>query len=378
MVRKIKYDEYLKEYGALSEDERKDYWRRVGEWLQGDGKKLLEQTDRPMAKAQNIVQLSMRWKETEVRMFTDGVRLLSALVNVADTWLPSQLYVKAAYRAVRQMVMILQTRPQHGQGGDAIASQRTKPLPFASQRTKPLPFASQRTKKTTATPAGEPPGAVGADATAQAPLASRLSPRISGTGVPVRPRHIDQYAHLLPEKTQERAAKYGPLMREMGEARENLRLLMDAPGASSASLESWAKSVTKIDGEVKAIREELDREWAKLVEQGRVVVDDLGNARVSPTPSLPEGEGTPAWKTDGHTDGDADNQRKAALLRKWLIDMRYGNGDKREEYQQKWREKYRKMVLLGGPETVTEKVRAAARHYGIDLDTLNANGHDVL
>lgn len=368
MVRKIKYDEYLKEYSAMSEDECKDYWRRVGEWLQGDGKKLLEQTDRPMAKAQNIIQLSMRWKETEVRMFTDGVRLLSALVNVSDTWLPSQMYVKAAYRAVRQMVMILQTRPQHGQGGDAIASQRTKPLPFASQRTK----------KTTATPAAKPQGAVKAGTTAQAPLASRLSPRISGTGVPVRPRHIDQYVHLLPEKTQERAAKYGPLMREMGEARENLRLLMDDPGASSASRESWAKKVTKIDGEVKAIREELDREWAKLVEQGRVVVDDLGNARVSPTPSLPEGDGAPAGKTDGHTDGDADNQRKAALLRKWLIDKRYGNGNKREEYQQKWRKKYRKMVQLGGPETVTDKVRDAARHYGIDLDTLNANGHDVL
>ena len=360
MIRKIKPDEYLKEYGSMSEDERKGYWHKVREWLHDGGKKLLETTDRPMAKAQNIVQLSMRWKEPEVRMFTDGVRLLSALVNVADTWLPSQLYAKAAYRAIRQMCTLLGTDPYAKVQESKVHRGNT--------------IASQKTKNNTTTPAAKTQGTVKADTGVQPPLTSHLSPLTFGAGVPVRPRHIDQYVHLLPEKTQERAAKYGPLMREMGEARENLRLLLDDPGASSASRESWAKKITKIDREVKAIREELDREWTKLVEQGRVVVDDLGNARVSPTTTIPEGEGGSDGKPSGTAaDGnDAPNQRKAALLRKWLIDTRYGNGKKREEYQMKWQEKYREMVRLGGPETVTDKVRAAAEHYGIDIKTIDA------
>ena len=395
MIRKIKHDEYLKEYGAMSEGERKDYWARVGEWLAEGGKKLLEATDRPMAKAQNIVQLSMKWKEPEVRMFADGVRLLSALVNVADTWLPSQLYARSAYRAVRQMVMTMQTHPlplpvMEGSGhsknsGGLIITEEQKRRIVEKYTKKALQRPEQKAGAETAKPSGKPTGTRTAQTAVTAPIHHREG---QGVGpVPVRPRHIDQYVHLLPQKTQERAAKYGPLMREMGEARENLRLLVDDPGASSASRESWAKKITKIDGEVKAIREELDREWAKLVEQGRVVVDELGNARVVSS-ALPEGEGAPDGKPSGTVaggagavddGGEADNQRKAALLRKWLIDTRYGNGDdkKREKYQEKWREKYREMVRLGGSETVTEKVRAAAKHYGIDLDTLNANGHDV-
>ena len=72
-----------------------------------------------------------------------------------------------------------------------------------------------------------------------------------------------------------------------------------------------------------------------------------------------------------------DNQRKAALLRKWLIDTRYGNKDaeKRSKQQEKWKEKYLEMVRLGGMEAVTEKVREAAKHYEIDLDSLNTNDH---
>lgn len=107
MIRKIRREEYLKGYGAMSDGERKDYLKRVGEWLADGGRRLLEATERPMAKAQNIVLLSARWKEQEVAMFAEGARLLSALMDVADTWLPTQLYAKSAYRATRQIVGVL-------------------------------------------------------------------------------------------------------------------------------------------------------------------------------------------------------------------------------------------------------------------------------
>ena len=107
MIRKIRREEYLKGYGAMSDGERKDYLKRVGEWLADGGRRLLEATERPMAKAQNIVLLSARWKGQEVTMFAEGVRLLSALMDVADTWLPTQLYAKSAYRATRQIVGVL-------------------------------------------------------------------------------------------------------------------------------------------------------------------------------------------------------------------------------------------------------------------------------
>ena len=107
MIKKIRREEYLKGYGAMSDGERKDYLKRVGEWLTDGGRRLLEATERPMAKAQNIVLLSARWKEQEVAMFAEGARLLSALMDVADTWLPTQLYAKSAYRAVRQLHDVL-------------------------------------------------------------------------------------------------------------------------------------------------------------------------------------------------------------------------------------------------------------------------------
>ena len=59
-----------------------------------------------------------------------------------------------------------------------------------------------------------------------------------------------------------------------------------------------------------------------------------------------------------------ENQRKSALIRKWLIDKRNAVTD---EQKQKWMQKYKEMVKLGGEDAVTDKVREAAEYYGVKL-----------
>ena len=391
--------EYLKQYGAMSDGERQEYQRRVGEWLVQDGARLYELTDRPMAKAQNMVLMSARWTKEDCQAFQDGALLLSALAGQADTWLPTQLYAKSAFRAVRQMVRVLvvETHPQphsrpsvayplpfparegsgYTQGERAAAMQGMAPA-AKPQGTLPAgKAAGTAAAKQGAIPAGKPQGTLPAKVTTPLP---RREGQGGGSAL-VRPRHIDQYVHLLPEATQKRAAGYGELMREFDEAREKLRIVMDDPHASDKERQGWATRVRNLDGQIGAIRRELDAEWAKVAASGRVMMDDLGMAHlISPTPDpspkergVDTTDGEPEAIPETKANQKADNERKAALLRKWLIDTRYGNkdADSRAKYQQKWREKYREMVRLGGIESVTEKVKAAAEHYGIELNNLD-------
>ena len=411
MIRKIKTTEYLKQYGAMSDGERREYQRRVGEWLAQDGARLYELTDRPMAKAQNMVLMSARWTKEDCQAFQDGALLLSALAGQADTWLPTQLYAKSAFRAVRQMVRVLvvETHPQslparegsgYTQGERAAAMQGMTPAAkpqgtlqagkgagtttdaeiiqraMRDGQTRAIKELEQRRKA--GTPAGKPQGTLPAKVTTPLP---RREGQGGGSAL-VRPRHIDQYVHLLPEATQKRAAGYGELMREFDEAREKLRIVMDDPCASDRERQGWATKVRNLDGQIGAIRRELDAEWEKVAASGRVVMDELGMAHlINPTPDpspkergVDTTDGEPEAIPETKANQKADNERKAALLRKWLIDTRYGNKDaeKRAKYQQKWREKYREMVRLGGIESVTEKVKAAAEHYGIDLAELSS------
>lgn len=231
---------------------------------------------------------------------------------------------------------------------------------------------------------GQPKPPAGKETAAVAPVTNPQEKAPVQLGIPVRPRHIDQYAHLLPKKTQERAAQYGPLMREMDEARENLRLLMKDPEANAASRESWAKKVTKIDDTLRSIRHELDVEWERLVEKGKVVVDDLGQAHIvdaekesSPEPDdvtqEPKKAGRKPMTEEEKAAKAAEREEKkkqekihqAALIRKWLIDTRNANTD---EQKKKWIQKYHEMVTIGGEQSVTKKVLKAAAYYGINLE----------
>lgn len=346
MIKKITLSEYLKRYDNMDAGERLTIAKRVGEWLHSAAKMLLSRAEEPEAQLQNVMQVSGRWNDEECRAWEEGARLLSSFSNMADTWLPDRLYGKAAYRSIRRMVKCLKTmgepdgaKPMAPQGENVVSGAK------AGAKAAKEESAAGTSKATQTVGAGVKPQGNRPEA-----------------GVIPRPPHISQYVHILPKKTQERAAKYGELMRALEEARENMRLLMNDPNAKNSDREKWAKTATRIDSQVKSIRKELDAEWEKAVKAGRVTVDDLGQAHV-----LPAGEPT-------GTEAELTKEQKARVkqLRNALRDTRGPKepGEKHDAYVKKWQDKYREMVKIGGPGTVTEAVANSAKLYGIDLDQI--------
>ena len=421
MIKKILVRDYLKGYGDMSAEDRRAFVGRVGEWLAQDGARLLAMTDRPMARSQSLMTITTRWTAEDAKAVTDGIMLMSALVGVADTWLPTQIYMRSAYRAVRQVVAILAEIPQgteQGEGGTAIATQKTKttgqrgaaahynqePKRAAGAgagKPQALPTAAvaRNTKNTETTEkVGSGVASVNgtertvADGQPQNPDPSRnvasvnintagvtqpsaLSPQPSSGMVPARPKHIDQYVHLLPKATQERAGEYGELMRQLGEARDNMQLLMDDDHASAKSREQCAKQATKIDKKIRAIREELDREWEKVAESGRVAIDDLGMAHLVPTSQCDAAQNGDGGEREP-VELTSEQKKRRRDLRKWLIDLRRGKeGKDREKRIEQWRVNWKEYLTLEPMEKAMEdeKILEAAKHFGIDLTQISTN-----
>ena len=371
-------NEYLKRYDNMSVAERQAYDERVGEWLRSGAKTLGKQAETFEARLQNALQVSASWNDAECAAFEEGARLLSAVSHKTDTWLPEMLYAKSAKRAIRRMYEVLselegeggteaQQKPEEGTGKATTAVGENAPSvaqpDFDQAQGTPIaakgPFRDQ--------PGGDINGEVSDKQTVgEKPSAEPAGATATADGaVPVRPKHIDQYVHLLPQKTQERAALVKGLLQELDDAREKMRLLMDDPTAKSDDREAWAKKATAIDNKVRSIYDELDREWEKLVKSGRVVVDDLGNARVMPAADATD------TTDEGPAELTSEQRARRRELRKWLVDTRRGNGDTREEHVAKWRENFREYLTLEGDAAFEdEKIIEATKHYGINIEEL--------
>ena len=344
MVQKLQANAYLKRYDNMEAGERRSYEERVGEWMRCGAPVLDGKADEPGARLQNILQVSTGWNDQECQAFEQGAVLLSALVGTADTWLPDMLYVKSAKRAIRRMAEALETAFVDGRVKDA------------DMTVKPVGFKAKE----------EPAEGTGKATQAVAGKTAAYDGKPADGPFPVRPKHIDQYVHLLPQKTQERAAQVKDLLRGLDEAREKMRLLADDETAKDTDREAWAKKATSIDNKVRRIYDELDAEWARLVKSGRVVVDDLGNARVV---EVTEDAGTTTEPAKQELTSEQKARRRE--LRKWLVDTRRGNGDSREEHVRKWKENFSEFLSLEGDAAFgDEKVKAAAGHYGIDMEEL--------
>lgn len=443
MIRKILVRDYLKGYGDMTADERRAFVGRVGEWLVSDGARLLAMTDRPLARSQSLMTITTRWTSEDCRAMAEGISLLSAMVAVADTWLPTQIYMRSAYRAVRQVYIILNSlvgvgvkgkadglnvainpitgapmpktnntttsgrgkatgrRPEAGNAAAPYNQEPKRAAGAGAGKPQALPSVAvaKRNTKNTETTEKVGSGVAGvngtertvADGQPQNPGPSRnvASVNINTSGgiqpssgmVPARPKHIDQYVHLLPKATQERAAGYGELMRQLGEARDNMQLLMDDDHASAKSREQWAKQATKLDKKIRAIRDELDQEWKKVAESGRVVIDDLGMAHLVPTSQCDaalnsDGAGDNGTATDCEggerepVELTSEQKKRRRDLRKWLIDLRRGKeGKDRERRIEQWRVNWKEYLTLEPKEKALEdeKILEAAKHFGIDI-----------
>lgn len=258
---------------------------------------------------------------------------MSVLAGVSETWLPDVLYSVSARRAIRQMFKCL----KNGMPAEKAEERGERREEREERKKEPTPALPKGVRKET-----------------------QVSP------LPVRPKHIDQYVHLLPKKTQERAGQVRELLRDLDVARENARKLMDA-GEQGDKVAQWAKKATSLDDKVRSIYKELDAEWEKLVKSGRVTVDVFGNASVAPDG---EPSGTVAEQEKPELTTEQKHRRRE--LRKWLIDTRRGaEGKAREKRIEQWKVNIKEYLTLEPIEAALkdEKIVAAAKHYGVEIQS---------
>ena len=392
MIQKIQSNEYLKRIGNMTAAEKEIYLKRVGEWLEKKSAPLMEMSKEDTAQFQNAIQCSVGWNDAVCQAWTEGAHLLTALVATNDTWLPDMLYVKAAKRSIRNMISCFKVlsapdtkvagtvtntgakeepaegkaaikREQNGAGSGSAEREQARPEvnQKATQAVAPFRAGSGKDKD------GEAGLTPAAEATGTETKTSAITP------TPVRPKHIDQYVHLLPEATQKKAAMVQGLLRDFDTAREKARLLMDDPNANDDSRAQWAKSATAIDNKLKAIYKELDAEWEKLVQQGRVTVDDLGNAHVVPAAeatgtetNIPKEQGAGSKGQEKPSGKRAEKKaERLEYLKKWLRDTRTSPSPERKK---QWEKNCKELLKLGGD--ITDSIRKAADVYGVNLDDI--------
>ena len=166
MIKKLTTGEYLKDYRTMTAQEREAYRKRVGEWLHSSGERLLALTDRPMAKAQNLMMLSGRWEKKDCEAVHEGAVLLTALMAVTETWLPSQLWVKSAWRAIRQITESLSLTLPEREGaagattrGAGKTSALAQSIADGSVQRPPFPDGRKAGNVKVGKPSGKPTGA---------------------------------------------------------------------------------------------------------------------------------------------------------------------------------------------------------------------------
>ena len=388
----------MKRVASMTEVERLDLAKRVGEWLDSSAKLLMSHTNDPLARMQSVMQMGGEWNDAEQEAFMEGVRLLTPFMAIADTWLPTMIYTKAARRCILNMIEVLRTHaPKLKVTPKSIPDRVASPKPEKMQTKDPQiqfsPKSALPIKPTTSTqPTDKPKNKVGrprkmTKEEEQAALSNNLfAPNENkvaneATSLPIipRPKHIDQYVYLLSERTQRHAAQYGPLMRELEQARSNMKLLIDDPHAKPSERERWAKITVKTDNQIAAIRRELDAGWANLVDTGRVIIDDMGMAHIidpetgqiaDPKPAVvlpaddaqekPKEQPKPKEKPKPLT--PEEKAKRISYLQKWLRDPR---ATATEERKKQWEENAHELLHLGG--TLSDAMVKAGEHYGAKI-----------
>jgi len=347
MIQKIQINEYLKRIDTMSVSEKQDYLERVGEWLGKKARLLAGKVNDPSAAFQNAIQMSVGWNDSECQAWTEGVRLMTALTGKENTWLPDMLYVKSGARGIKRIVKLLSAVAQEqGTSSQTKTPGTQKPAGGSSASNGRVADIHQNTQETLKHTAEKPK--------------------------PVRPKHIDQYVHLLPKKTQERAASVRGLLRDLDKARENMSMLAEA-NAHPDKLATWAKTATSIDNRIKAIYRELDAEWDKLVENGKVEVDIFGNAHINDLADEEKKDrkpGRPPMTDEQKAEKKAEqkaekNAKRLEYLKKYLRDSRTKDTPERRK---QWQKNFKELLKLGGE--VTDAIKRAAEVYQIDLETI--------
>lgn len=344
MIYRIASNEWLKRVENMTNVEKGALAKRIEEWLKFKANLLLPKAEEIPARMMSVEQICDGWTSNAQDAFIEGVRLMTPFDGRTDTWLPVMIYTKAAKRSIHRIVNILvQQLPKLGTATTPMPNDATTPNP---QNYK----AAQPHNRTTALPK-----TVGLEHSSVVP----------------RPKHIDQYIHLLPEETQTRAANYGQLMKELGTARTNMRLLLDDPKSTATAREQWAKIAVALDKNIGDLRKELDAEWNKLTASNRISVDMFGVAHIL------EENGTKhiaSIKTNNKNEGlpkkskkesaprkqytEEEKNARIKYLQKWLRDPRPAATP---EHKNLWQENAKELIELGGE--LTKSMLKTGEHY---------------
>ena len=399
-IQKLHGSEYLKAYSNMNIVERAAFHERVKAWMERSVPMLMAKVDDQWSRLQNVIQVSVGWNHAECEAFREGSLLLTALIRdneVAAQWLPDVLWVDSARSAVRALRRVLSryTDIPSVAGAGSAQSQSERPTDTG---------AAERQEEQ------------------NGGMTERQNAGMQNAAI-ARPKHIDQYVHLLPESTQQKAAGLRELHDKLAEARDMLDRMIDDPHAAQQDLASLQKTVVSYEDAITKIYSELDVEWEKAVNNGDIVIDEFGVARKRPTPDLasPPQRSSASVAQDGLTfsqpadsfatrdGGEASSdstvpsgfaardsekpkrhratkaemaERKKAekeeklkqmseeekakrreYLKKWLRDTRTAKSPKHDE---QWLENLNELVLLGGE--ITESIRNAAVHYKLKIE----------
>lgn len=349
MIYRITSNEWLKRVSNMTKPETQDLAARIEAWLKHDAKVLLPKADEPTARMMNVEQVCDGWTSDEQDAFKEGVRLMTSFANTDDTWLPTMIYTKAAKRSIHRIVDILtMSLPKLGVTPTSVPNIAT-PKPHNQESTKPHNRTTERLQRVVT----------------------------ESIAVASRPKHIDQYIHLLPEETQKRAANYGQLTKDLGTARGNLRLLIDDAKATAAERERWAKAAVALDQKIGDLRKELDTEWNKLAASGRITVDVFGVAHLLDEKNLVS-DSKPNVTVKANTKDEVLPPKKASTthgqhtdeeiaarikyLQKWLRDTRPAATP---EHKERWQDYAEELIKLGGG--LTKSIEKAGEHYNAKI-----------
>lgn len=352
MIYRITSNEWLKRVDNMTKAETQELANRVGDWLRHGAETLLPMAEEPLARMMSVEQVSSGWATEAQDAFNEGVRLLSSFAFITDTWLPDMIYTKAAKRSIHRIVDILKQNLLK-----LVAAQKPEqdaaPTPRVQNRkdTKPRSYKTAQLQSIDNEPVAIVP----------------------------RPKHIDQYIHLLPEDTQKRAQSYGQLVQDLGTARGNMRLLLEDSKATAAERERWAKTAVALDQKIGDLRKELDAEWNKLVTLQRVTVDVFGIAHIlDENGKTRSHEAKTKVKTDGNSEKllkphkkerishkqytEDEKKVRVKYLQKWLRDPRPAATP---EHKKRWQEYAKELKGLGGE--LTKSIEKAAEHYKVKI-----------
>jgi hypothetical protein len=344
MIYRIASNEWLKRVENMTNVEKGALAKRIEDWLKFKANLLLPKAEEIPARMMSVEQICAGWTSDAQDAFNEGVRLMTPFDGRTDTWLPVMIYTKAAKRCIHRIVNILvQQLPKLGTA--------TTPMPNDATTSNPQNHktAEPHNRKT------EQLEAVGLEHSSVVP----------------RPKHIDQYIHLLPEETQTRAANYGQLMKELGTARTNMRLLLEDSKSTATAREQWAKIAVALDKNIGDLRKELDAEWNKLTASNRISVDMFGVAHIlednrpkhitsiktnNKNGGLPQKSKKESAPRKQYTEEEKNAHIK--YLQKWLRDPRPAATP---EHKNLWQENAKELIELGGE--LTKSMLKTGEHY---------------